>query len=132
MKKQFVLFALFPILLFAQNEKNACETLSKINALIQELHYKPKAVDDSLSVDVYTAFLKELDEDNKLFTETEITTLKKHQYKIDDYNNIVKQVNLEIDSYNKYNTANLQEKNNIINTMNTTSENFISSNVPLD
>ena len=85
MKKQFVLFALFPVLLFAQNEKNACETLSKINVLIQELHYKPKAVDDSLSVYVYTAFLKELDEDNRLFTESEITTLKKHQYKIDDY-----------------------------------------------
>ena len=126
------MIVLFPLFIFVQSDKKAYETLLKINKLIQELHYKPKAVDDSLSVDVYTAFLKELDEDNKLFTETEITTLKKHQYKIDDYNNIVKQVNLEIDSYNKYNTANLQEKNNIINTINTNSENFISSNVPLD
>jgi len=72
----------------------------KINALIQELHYKPKAVDDSLLVDVYTVFLKELDYDNKLFTETEINTLMKHQYKIDDYNNMVKQVNKEIDTDN--------------------------------
>ena len=68
----------------AQNEKEACETLSKINTLIQEQHYKPKAVDDSLSVYVFKAFLKELDEDNRLFTEIEINTLKKHLYKIDD------------------------------------------------
>ncbi len=84
MKKQFLLLALFPLLLLAQNEKEACETLSKINTLIQEQHYKPKAVDDSLSVYVFKAFLKELDEDNRLFTEIEINTLKKHLYKIDD------------------------------------------------
>ena len=115
MKKQHFLIVLFPLFIFALSDKKASETLLKINTLIQELHYKPKAVDDSLSVDVYTVFLKELDYDNKLFTETEITTLMKHQYKIDDYNNIVKQVNLEIDFYNKYNTSNLQKKNNIIN-----------------
>ncbi len=51
---------------------------------------------------------------------------------IDNYNSMVKQVNKEIDTYNKMSNANLQEKNNIINTINTTSENFISSNVPLD
>jgi hypothetical protein len=45
LKKQLLLLALFPALLFAQNEKNACETLSKINDLIQNRHYKPKAVD---------------------------------------------------------------------------------------
>ena len=58
--------------------------MSKINTLIQEQHYKPKAIDDSLSVYVFKAFLKELDEDNRLFTEIEINTLKKHLYKIDD------------------------------------------------
>ncbi len=84
MKKQFLLLALFPLLLLAQNEKEACETLSKINTLIQEQHYKPKAVDDSLSVYVFKAFLKELDEDNRLFTEIEINTLKKYLHKIDN------------------------------------------------
>ena len=77
--------ALFPLHLFAQKEKDACETLSKINTLIQKQHYKPKVVDDSLSVYIFNDFLKELDEDNRLFTEVEITSLKKHQYKIDDY-----------------------------------------------
>ena len=85
MKKQFFLLSLFPLLLFAQNEKEACETLSKINALIQSKHYKPKAVDDSLSIYVYDTFLNTLDEDNRLFTEIEINSLQKHKLKIDDY-----------------------------------------------
>lgn len=80
-----ILLLLLPFLGFAQSEKIPCETLTKINSLIQSQHYKPKVVDDSLSVYVFNAFLKELDEDNRLFTEVEITNLKKHQLKIDNY-----------------------------------------------
>ena len=112
LKKQFLLLALFPLLLLAQNEKDACETLSKINTLIQAQHYKPKAVDDSLSVYVFNDFLKKLDEDNRLFTEIEINTLKKHQYKIDDY---ILQKNCAFldELYTVYNTAILRYKNTI-------------------
>lgn len=83
MKK--ILLLLLPFLGFAQSEKNPCETLTKINTIIQSQHYKPKVVDDSLSVYVFDTFLKELDEDNRLFTEIEIKNLKKHQLKIDNY-----------------------------------------------
>jgi carboxyl-terminal processing protease len=76
---------LLPVVIFAQSEKNPCETLTKINALIQEKHYQPKPVDDSLSVYVFKTFLSQLDDDNNLFIEPEITILKKHQYQIDDY-----------------------------------------------
>ncbi|MGC4039529.1 MAG: hypothetical protein QM710_01685 [Flavobacterium sp.] len=51
---------------------------------------------------------------------------------IDNYNTMVKQVNKEIDNYNKLNTANNQEKNNIINEWNGTGESFISGHVPAD
>jgi hypothetical protein len=61
----------------SQKEKNPCETLTKINFLIQQQHYRPKAVDDSLSATVFDAFLKTLDDDNRLFTEIEINFLKK-------------------------------------------------------
>jgi len=80
-----LLVILFPILLFGQTEKNPCETLYQINKVIQEKHYKPKALNDSLSKYVFDSFLAELDKNNRLFTELEITTLKKYQYKIDDY-----------------------------------------------
>lgn len=100
----------FPLFLFAQNQEIACETLSKINILIQNQHYKPKAVDDSLSVYVFNSFLKKLDEDNRLFTEIEINTLKKHQFKIDDY---ILQKNCAFldEFYTVYNGAILRYKN---------------------
>lgn len=84
MKKIFILLFV-PLLGFAQSEKNPCETLSKINALIQEEHYKPKAVDDSLSVYVFKTFLEAIDDDNSIFIAPEIAVLKKHELKIDDY-----------------------------------------------
>lgn len=51
---------------------------------------------------------------------------------IDNYNVMVKQVNKEIDNYNKVNNGNFQEKNNIISEWNNTGENFISGHVPVD
>ena len=83
MKIILLLIILLPTIAFGQADKNPCETLTQINFLIQQQHYKPKAVDDSLSVYVFDTFLSELDDDNRLFTEIEITTLKKHKLKID-------------------------------------------------
>lgn len=87
MNKSLVAFLVFPFFLFGQTEKNPCETLSKINKLIQDYHYKPKPIDDSLSVYVFKTFLSRLDEDNRLFIAPEIKALEKHQYQIDDYIN---------------------------------------------
>ncbi|WP_295335664.1 S41 family peptidase [Flavobacterium sp.] len=87
MNKSLVAFLVFPLFLFGQTEKNPCETLSKINKLIQDYHYKPKPIDDSLSVYVFKTFLSRLDEDNRLFIASEIKVLEKHQYQIDDYIN---------------------------------------------
>lgn len=49
---------------------------------------------------------------------------------IDNYNTMVKQVNKEIDTYNKINSVNFQEKNALIDQWNATGETFISSHVP--
>lgn len=51
---------------------------------------------------------------------------------IENYNGMVKQINKEIDNYNKINNANLQEKNTIIGNWNVTGDNFISAHVPQD
>jgi len=84
MKKLIYFGLLLPGFLFSQTEKNPCETLAKINALVQLNHYKPKPVDDSLSVYVFKTFLSRLDEDNRLFIEPEINELKKYEFFIDD------------------------------------------------
>ena len=62
MKKIAFLVLALPLFVFGQSDKNPCETLTRINLLIQEQHYKSKAVDDSLSVAVYDAFLKLADD----------------------------------------------------------------------
>ncbi|MEK8179999.1 S41 family peptidase [Flavobacterium buctense] len=82
---RFLIIGLFPLFLLGQTEKNPCKTLSRINTLIQENHYKPKPVDDSLSVYVFKTLLSRLDEENRLFIEPEIKWLQKHELKIDDY-----------------------------------------------
>ena len=51
---------------------------------------------------------------------------------IENYNGMVKQINNEIQNYNKVNTANVNEKNNAISLWNQTGENFISKHVPQD
>ncbi len=51
---------------------------------------------------------------------------------IDNYNGMVKQVNKEIDTFNKVSNANVQEKNMIINSWDATGENFINSQVPMN
>lgn len=84
MIKSLLAVLFFPCMLLGQTEKNPCETLSKINSLIQNFHYKPKPIDDSLSVYVFKTFLSRLDEDNRLFIAPEIEILEKYQYQIDD------------------------------------------------
>jgi carboxyl-terminal processing protease len=71
--------------IIAQSETAACTTLSKINGLIAAVHFKPKPINDSLSVYVFTHFLKTIDIRNELFLESEIISLKKHKYKLDDH-----------------------------------------------
>lgn len=85
MNRFLLCIGLFPLFLFGQREKNPCETLSRINTLIQEYHYSAKPVDDSLSVYVFKTFLSRLDEENRLFIDSEIKALQKHELKIDDY-----------------------------------------------
>ena len=104
MKKLYLFLFLLPLSSFAQRETNACETLFKINKLIQQQHYKPKLIDDSLSVYVYTDFINKLDEDHRLFVEPEILYLDKYKFEIDD-NIQAKNCNFLDDFYKVYNEA---------------------------
>lgn len=51
---------------------------------------------------------------------------------IDNYNSMVKQINGEINSFNKDNNVNFQEKTKVINNWNIVADNFVSKHVPLD
>jgi carboxyl-terminal processing protease len=85
MKKLSLVFLLATFSLFGQNEAKTCETLSKINALIQREHYHPKPVDDSLSVFVFDSFVDALDSNRNLFTKIEYQKLCEHRLQLDNY-----------------------------------------------
>ncbi|KAB1157520.1 S41 family peptidase [Flavobacterium luteum] len=94
-----LLLLLFSKQIFGQSKTNACSTLYKINELVKDFHYRPKPINDSLSVYVFNNFIKKLDERNILFIESEINILKKHKYKLDNYVN-----NLNCDFLNEFYT----------------------------
>lgn len=68
-----------------KGQVDPCEKLSRINALLQARHYKPKPLNDSLSAYVFNTVVDQLDENHILFTDTEYKQLSVHKYKIDDY-----------------------------------------------
>ena len=85
MKKILLVFLLASFSLFGQNDENTCEIVSKINTLLQQEHFKPKKVDDSLSVYVFDNFMDALDFNRNIFTKKEYLKLRKHRLKLDNY-----------------------------------------------
>lgn len=82
--------SLFLILLtsaisFGQNSAETCEIINKINVLVQSEHFKPKPVDDSLSVFVFDNLINELDPSRNIFLKSEYDELaQKYRLNLDD------------------------------------------------
>ena len=85
MRKFSLVLFLTTFSLLGQNSTKTCETLFKINTLVQNEHYHPKPVDDSLSVYVFDTFIDGLDGNRNLFTKLEYEKLCKHRLKLDNY-----------------------------------------------
>jgi carboxyl-terminal processing protease len=83
-KISLVLF-LFTYSLFAQNSKSSCEILFKINTLIQQEHFNPKPVNDSLSAYVFDKLMDELDPSRNIFLKSQVEVLaSKYRLNLDD------------------------------------------------
>lgn len=85
MKHFSFVFIFFTVSLFAQNSDRTCDLFEKINDLLQREHFRPKPVNDSLSVFVFDTFMDNLDSNRNLFTQAEYKNLCQHRLKIDDY-----------------------------------------------
>ena len=85
MRKFSLLLFLTTFSLLGQNNAKTCELLSKINKLVQKNHFRPKPVDDSLSVYVFDTFMDGLDNNRNLFTKIEYEKLSKHRLQLDNY-----------------------------------------------
>lgn len=85
MRKISLLLFLTTFSLLGQNSSKTCELLSKINALVQQEHFQPKPVDDSLSIYVFDTFVDGLDGNRNLFTKQEYENLSKYRLLLDNY-----------------------------------------------
>lgn len=85
MKKYIALACMLSFAVSAQNHDRACDVFGKINMLLQERHYKPKPVNDSLSAYVFNTVMEQLDDNHTLFLKEEYDRLAVHKYKLDDY-----------------------------------------------
>ncbi|WP_264564593.1 S41 family peptidase [Flavobacterium sp. N3904] len=85
MNKTTFVFLFSTFTLFAQNSDATCEILFKINKLIQQEHYSPKPVNDSLSAYVFDNIMDELDPSRNIFLKTQYDALSyKYRLNLDD------------------------------------------------
>jgi carboxyl-terminal processing protease len=64
-------------------EKHA-KILRRVGMFLKEMHYSPQQINDQFSKTVFTAFLKELDDDKNIFLQPDIENLKRFESQIDD------------------------------------------------
>ena len=86
MKKKliFIAFSLVVSWTFGQNDPVFCEQIKTLNQRIQEYHFRPKALNDSLSKAVFNLFLKRLDENKRFFHQSDMLEFQKDTYQLDD------------------------------------------------
>ena len=85
MKTTGALALLLSLTMTAQDNEKACAVFSKVNTVLQTRHYKPKPVDDSLSVYVFNTVMENLDDNRTLFLQQEYDKLSAHKHSLDDY-----------------------------------------------
>ena len=64
-------------------EKHA-KILRRVGLFLKEMHYSPQQINDQFSKTVFTAFLKELDDDKNIFLQSDIEKLQRYESQIDD------------------------------------------------
>ena len=86
MKKISLVFLFSTFSLFAQNSDTSCDILFKINKLLQQEHFNPKPVNDSLSAYVFDELFDELDPSRNIFLKSQVDALsKKYRLNLDNF-----------------------------------------------
>lgn len=72
---------------YSQSSTDFCKQLEALKVVVENYHYTPKQVDDSLSKNVHELFIENIDPDKILFTDSDIAVFKTDELKLDDYIN---------------------------------------------
>lgn len=87
MLNRIFLISLLSFFFIAQSQEQTqfCKQLQAIKSLVKKEHFKPKPIDDSLSVGVYDLFLTQLDKSKRFFTQDDINSFEEDRLQLDDY-----------------------------------------------
>jgi carboxyl-terminal processing protease len=86
MNKITLVLLLSTFSLFAQNSDTSCTVLFKINKLLQQEHFNPKPVNDSLSVYIFDELIDNLDPFRNVFLKSQIDSLSnKYRLQLDNF-----------------------------------------------
>src|SRR5580698_3931040 len=58
--------------------------LHDVGEMIAEIHYSPRPIDDSFSSEVFRKYLNGIDPEKKILMQSDINSLRRFQYTIDD------------------------------------------------
>lgn len=80
-------FVSFLFLFKAQSQDRSlfCNQVDALTKLVATSHFKPKPIDDTMSVSVYKLFLEGIDDNNRFLTEEDLKKLGKDSLLLDDY-----------------------------------------------
>lgn len=79
-----LLFSFIVTVGFSQNQDAFCLKLYKINVLLQQNHYAPKAINNAMSEYLHNTFINRLDPEELIFLQHEIDTLSRHKLALDN------------------------------------------------
>jgi len=99
----------------SQEQSRFCDQLQAIKALVKKEHFKPKPVDDSLSVGVFKLFLAQLDKDKMFYTQKDIDLFEIDRLQLDDY--IANNDCVFIEKYSVMLTERIENAKQIINNL---------------
>ena len=85
--KHLIVSTLFICKIVCTHAQDFSKTMNKaflITRMAEKFHLQPRTLNDTLSTDLFTAFLKELDEHHTIFLADDISRLSAYQFQLDD------------------------------------------------
>jgi carboxyl-terminal processing protease len=80
----FCILLAFVPKIYGQDEKNNCKKPLILTRTFENNHYAPRALDDSLSEDIFYRFFTLSDPDGLIFTTDDVESLSGYKYRLDD------------------------------------------------
>ncbi|WP_040278036.1 carboxy terminal-processing peptidase [Psychroserpens damuponensis] len=83
--RPFLLFTFITVFGYSQETDVFCQQVKALTTVIEQNHYQPKIINDSLSTHVFELFLDNLDEDKRLLTQSDVTLFENDRFMLDNY-----------------------------------------------